>query len=91
MANMSAAFVSCSFFASAALLARTDGAEEPAGSADKRASEAACLDASIPRLLDEVSYDATRLSGQTVVVDAGYVNARLQSLSQDEDLSRYIL
>ena len=43
------------------------------------------------RLLDEVSYDATRLSGQTVVVDAGYVNARLQSLSQDEDLSRYIL
>ena len=43
------------------------------------------------RLLDEVSYDATRLSGQTVVVDADYVNARLQSLSQDEDLSRYIL
>lgn len=43
------------------------------------------------RLLDEVSFDATRLSGQTVVVDADYVNARLQSLSQDEDLSRYIL
>ncbi|WP_416400659.1 ATP-dependent protease ATPase subunit HslU [Alicycliphilus denitrificans] len=43
------------------------------------------------RLLDEVSFDATRLSGQTVVVDADYVNARLQSLSLDEDLSRYIL
>ncbi|MHA7602079.1 ATP-dependent protease ATPase subunit HslU [Alicycliphilus sp. T452] len=43
------------------------------------------------RLLDEVSFDATRLSGQAVVVDADYVNARLQSLSQDEDLSRYIL
>ncbi|HQQ69088.1 MAG TPA: ATP-dependent protease ATPase subunit HslU [Alicycliphilus sp.] len=43
------------------------------------------------RLLDEVSFDATKLSGQTVVVDAGYVNARLQTLSQDEDLSRYIL
>ena len=43
------------------------------------------------RLLDEVSFDATRLSGQTVVVDTDYVNARLQSLSQDEDLSRYIL
>ena len=43
------------------------------------------------RLLDEVSFDATRLSGQTVVVDADYVNARLQALSQDEDLSRYIL
>jgi len=43
------------------------------------------------RLLDEVSFGATHLSGQTVVVDADYVNARLQSLSQDEDLSRYIL
>ncbi|GKS87774.1 MULTISPECIES: ATP-dependent protease ATPase subunit HslU [unclassified Acidovorax] len=43
------------------------------------------------RLLDEVSFDAARLSGQTVVVDAAYVNARLESLSQDEDLSRYIL
>ncbi len=43
------------------------------------------------RLLDEVSFDAARLSGQTVVVDAAYVDGRLQSLSQDEDLSRYIL
>ena len=41
--------------------------------------------------LTEVSFDAARLSGQTVVVDADYVNARLQALSQDEDLSRYIL
>ena len=43
------------------------------------------------RLLDEVSFDATRLSGQTVTVDAAYVDARLQSLSKDEDLSRFIL
>ncbi|MDR6214244.1 ATP-dependent protease ATPase subunit HslU [Paracidovorax wautersii] len=43
------------------------------------------------RLLDEVSFDAVKLSGQTVVVDTAYVNARLESLSQDEDLSRYIL
>ncbi len=43
------------------------------------------------RLLDEVSFDATRLSGQTVRIDADYVNTRLQSLSQDEDLSRFIL
>ncbi|MBO9678527.1 MAG: ATP-dependent protease ATPase subunit HslU [Acidovorax sp.] len=43
------------------------------------------------RLLDEVSFDATRLAGQTVVVDAAYVDARLQTLSQNEDLSRYIL
>lgn len=43
------------------------------------------------RLLDEVSFDATKLAGQTVVVDAAYVDARLQTLSQNEDLSRYIL
>ena len=43
------------------------------------------------RLLDEVSFGATKLSGQTVVVDASYVDGRLQSLSKDEDLSRYIL
>ncbi len=43
------------------------------------------------RLLDEVSFDAAKLSGQTVVVDAVYVDARLGALSQNEDLSRYIL
>ena len=43
------------------------------------------------RLLDEVSFDATALRGQTVMIDASYVNARLGELSQDEDLSRYIL
>jgi ATP-dependent HslUV protease ATP-binding subunit HslU len=43
------------------------------------------------RLLDEVSFDATKLAGQTVVVDASYVDGRLAELSQDEDLSRYIL
>ena len=43
------------------------------------------------RLLDEVSFDATRLSGQTVSIDAAYVDARLAELSRDEDLSRYIL
>ena len=43
------------------------------------------------RLLDEVSFDATRLSGQTITIDGAYVDGRLQTLSQDEDLSRYIL
>ena len=43
------------------------------------------------RLLDDVSFDATQLSGQTVRIDAAYVNTRLGELSQDEDLSRYIL
>ena len=43
------------------------------------------------RLLDEVSFDAANLSGQTVVIDAAYVDQRLQLLSKDEDLSRFIL
>ncbi len=42
-------------------------------------------------LLDEVSFDAARLRGQTVSVDGAYVDARLGALSQNEDLSRYIL
>ncbi|MCO5104190.1 MAG: ATP-dependent protease ATPase subunit HslU [Burkholderiaceae bacterium] len=43
------------------------------------------------RLLDEVSFDAAHRSGQTVRIDAAYVDERLQALSQDEDLSRFIL
>lgn len=43
------------------------------------------------RLLDEVSFEAVALAGQTVTIDAVYVNARLSDLSQNEDLSRFIL
>ena len=43
------------------------------------------------RLLDEVSFGAASLAGQTVAIDAAYVDARLGELSQNEDLSRYIL
>jgi ATP-dependent HslUV protease ATP-binding subunit HslU len=42
-------------------------------------------------LLDEVSFDATKLQGQTITIDADYVNGRLAALSRNEDLSRYIL
>ena len=43
------------------------------------------------RLLDEVSFNAVALGGQTIQVDAAYVDARLGELSRNEDLSRYIL
>ena len=43
------------------------------------------------RLLEEVSFDAASLAGSTVQVDAAYVDARLAELSQNEDLSRFIL
>jgi ATP-dependent HslUV protease ATP-binding subunit HslU len=42
-------------------------------------------------LLDEVSFGATQLQGQTVTVDVAYVDGRLAELSHNEDLSRYIL
>jgi len=43
------------------------------------------------RLLDEVSFDAHKLSGQTVVLGAPEVDTKLGDLSRNEDLSRYIL
>ena len=43
------------------------------------------------RLLEEVSFRATEQSGQHLCIDAGYVNAQLQELVKDQDLSRYIL
>jgi ATP-dependent HslUV protease ATP-binding subunit HslU len=43
------------------------------------------------RLLETVSYEASEHAGQTVTVDAGYVEQHLNELAADEDLSRYIL
>lgn len=43
------------------------------------------------KLLEEISFDAHQNSGKTVLIDAAYVEQRLQALSVDEDLSRYVL
>ena len=43
------------------------------------------------RLLETVSFEAADHSGQTVMIDADYVNAHLEDLVQDQDLSKYIL
>jgi ATP-dependent HslUV protease ATP-binding subunit HslU len=43
------------------------------------------------RLLDGISFDASELRGQRIVVDAAYVKERLEGIASDEDLSRYIL
>ncbi|MFB3099922.1 MAG: ATP-dependent protease ATPase subunit HslU [Gammaproteobacteria bacterium] len=43
------------------------------------------------RLLETLSYQACDLAGDSIVVDAAYVNEHLEELVQDEDLSRYIL
>lgn len=43
------------------------------------------------RLLDEVSFDAPNRTGETVTIDAPYVETKLAALSRNEDLSRFIL
>jgi len=43
------------------------------------------------RLLDEISFEGPELSGQSVTIDAGYVDRMLSDIAQSDDLSRYIL
>ncbi|MEO8847878.1 MAG: AAA family ATPase, partial [Casimicrobiaceae bacterium] len=43
------------------------------------------------RLLDDVSFNATRYDRQTVEIDAAYVDERLAGIAGDDNLSRYIL
>ncbi|UJP04441.1 MAG: ATP-dependent protease ATPase subunit HslU [Nitrosomonas sp.] len=45
----------------------------------------------IEKLLEDISYDAPKHSGKTIVIDAVYVDQRLKDLSQSEDLARYVL
>jgi ATP-dependent HslUV protease ATP-binding subunit HslU len=43
------------------------------------------------KLLEDISFEAGRASGQSVVIDAAYVDNRLKDLAQSEDLARYVL
>ena len=43
------------------------------------------------RLLDVISYDAPDRSGESFEIDGAYVDAHLDELAGNEDLSRYIL
>ncbi|MGO4669177.1 ATP-dependent protease ATPase subunit HslU [Bosea sp. 2RAB26] len=45
----------------------------------------------IERILDEISFTATDRSGETVTIDAPYVEARIGDLAKNADLSRFIL
>jgi len=45
----------------------------------------------LERLLDELSFDASDMSGKSVVIDAAYVSRVLEGVVRDEDLSRYVL
>lgn len=43
------------------------------------------------RLLEQVSFEATDRSGETIVINKDYVKTQLAQLVEDEDLSHYIL
>jgi ATP-dependent HslUV protease ATP-binding subunit HslU len=43
------------------------------------------------RLLEDVSFNASKRTGDTIVVDAAFVDERLKELAQSEDLARYVL
>jgi ATP-dependent HslUV protease ATP-binding subunit HslU len=43
------------------------------------------------KLLEQVSFEAGKRSGQDVVIDAAYVDTRLKDLAASEDLARYVL
>ena len=45
----------------------------------------------LERLLDELSFEASDMRGETVTVDAPYVQRVLADVVKDEDLSRYVL
>lgn len=43
------------------------------------------------KLLEDISFNAAKQSGQTVAIDCEYVDLRLKDLAQSEDLARYVL
>jgi len=43
------------------------------------------------KLVEDTSFDAPDMNGAEVVIDAKYVQDKLQAIAKDEDLSRYIL
>lgn len=45
----------------------------------------------LERLLENISYAATEHAGETILIDASYVDEQLSDLAADEDLARYIL
>jgi ATP-dependent HslUV protease ATP-binding subunit HslU len=45
----------------------------------------------LEKLLEDISFDAEDKRGQTVTIDAAYVNQQLSGIAQNVDLSKYVL
>ncbi len=43
------------------------------------------------KLLEDISFNAAKHAGQTMLIDRDYVDTRLKDLAQSEDLARYVL
>jgi len=49
------------------------------------------LNTVMEKLVEEISYTAPDRNGETIQIDEAYVQSRLAEISQDNDLSRFIL
>jgi len=45
----------------------------------------------LEKVLEEVSFSAPEIKGETIIIDKQYVDERLSEVMKNEDLSRYIL
>ena len=45
----------------------------------------------LEKLMEEIAFDPHSFGGDTIIVDAQYVQEQLGSILQNEDLNRYIL
>lgn len=45
----------------------------------------------LEKVLEEVSFNAPEMQGESIIIDKNYVEERLSDVVKDEDLSRYIL
>ena len=43
------------------------------------------------KLLEDVSFEAEDRRGETLVIDAAYVEKQLNAIAHDTDLSKYVL
>jgi ATP-dependent HslUV protease ATP-binding subunit HslU len=73
-----------------------DGLEEMAGLATQMNQRlenigARRLHTILEKLLEDLSFEAPNLRGQTVTIDRAFVKSRLEGLMKNEDLSKYIL
>ena len=45
----------------------------------------------IEKILDEISFTATDMSGEKIMINKEYINKNLDNLIKDSDLSKFIL